>query len=547
MEELQVRNVAIYIRWSTEDQGDGTTLDVQMDACKSYILSQGWSYRDNLVYIDDGISGGTTDRPALTRLRQAVGRGEVDCVVVYKLDRLSRSVLDMVKLVLEEWEGRCYVKSAREPIDTLTPTGKMFFYQLMSFAEWERNVIKERTFSGKLRRAQEGHNPGLILPYGLVQGSDGTVQQDPAKAAAIRRMFELYLGGSGFGVIAATLDAEGFPPPKGATWSKPSISDMLRNPAYMGALVYGREKMVKGKRVPRQPLVVRENIFPAIVSSEVFEAVQNVRADRPGVQRQQGTGRTLGSQSLLTGLLRCRCGAAATGKAIKKANGVTYLYYLCGARQHGSHRCPSGNLRQEDLDNLVVSQLLHLYRSKQAKEAILNQMAGDVSRRYEEATARKAAAEERLKRLDDSERRLKGLFLEGPMSLDEYRQLQAELNSKLHEARDQHEKALAAESDAKTSLQTYRHNTVLLDRINDWEVLTLRERKQLLRHFVQQVVAYRDRTSDEFTCDITWKWLVPDVPAETVQVASVERPVERHREAARKRARVVGRFASNEQ
>ncbi|HWI53053.1 MAG TPA: recombinase family protein, partial [Symbiobacteriaceae bacterium] len=158
--------VAIYIRWSTEDQGEGTTLDVQMEACQAFILSQGWSVAPERIYIDDGISGGTLERPALSRLRSAISQGFVDCVVVYKLDRLSRSVVDMVRLVLDEWEGHCCIKSAREPIDTLTQTGRLFFYQLMSFAEWERSVIRERTFAGKLRRAQEGKNPGITAAYG---------------------------------------------------------------------------------------------------------------------------------------------------------------------------------------------------------------------------------------------------------------------------------------------------------------------------------------------------------------------------------------------
>jgi site-specific DNA recombinase len=118
-EERPIRGdrVGIYIRWSTEDQGEGTTLAVQREACQSYIHSQGWTPSDALTFVDDGISGGTVDRPALTRLRAAVRAGEVDCVVVYKLDRLSRSVVDMVKLVLEEWDGHCYLKSAREPLE----------------------------------------------------------------------------------------------------------------------------------------------------------------------------------------------------------------------------------------------------------------------------------------------------------------------------------------------------------------------------------------------------------------------------------------------
>ncbi|HYG59811.1 MAG TPA: recombinase family protein, partial [Symbiobacteriaceae bacterium] len=194
---MDPNKVAIYIRWSTEDQGEGTTLDVQLDACRAYMVSQGWSFREDLVYVDDGVSGATMERPALGRLRGTVARGLVECVVVYKLDRLSRSVLDMLKLVLEEWDGRCHVKSAREPIDTLTPTGKMFFYQLMSFAEWERSVIRDRMHSGRVRRAQQGRSPGAPLPHGYIKQADGAIAIDEAAAMAVRRIFRLYLSGLG--------------------------------------------------------------------------------------------------------------------------------------------------------------------------------------------------------------------------------------------------------------------------------------------------------------------------------------------------------------
>ncbi|HWI52739.1 MAG TPA: recombinase family protein, partial [Symbiobacteriaceae bacterium] len=86
MKEIRPDHVAIYIRWSTEDQGEGTTLDVQMDGCKACLGIQGWQFTSDLVFIDDGYSGGSLDRPALTRLRRLVSRGGIDCVVVYKLD-----------------------------------------------------------------------------------------------------------------------------------------------------------------------------------------------------------------------------------------------------------------------------------------------------------------------------------------------------------------------------------------------------------------------------------------------------------------------------
>jgi len=117
--------VAIYIRWSTEDQTEGTTLDVQTDGCSHFVKSQGWIVNPNLVFIDDGYSGGNLDRPALAKMRKQILAGQIDCVVTFKIDRLSRNVVDTVNLVLREWENRCYFKSAREAIDTSDPADKI--------------------------------------------------------------------------------------------------------------------------------------------------------------------------------------------------------------------------------------------------------------------------------------------------------------------------------------------------------------------------------------------------------------------------------------
>ena len=127
-QEIAPHKVSMYIRWSTDDQGSGTTLEVQQEGCKHYILSQGWQVREDLIFIDDGYSGGNLVRPGMAKLRQMVQDGLIDCVVVYKLDRLSRSVLDTVTLVMEEWEGKAYLKSAKEPVDNSTPLGRQFFF-----------------------------------------------------------------------------------------------------------------------------------------------------------------------------------------------------------------------------------------------------------------------------------------------------------------------------------------------------------------------------------------------------------------------------------
>jgi site-specific DNA recombinase len=152
------RAVAVYIRWSTEEQTEGTTLEVQRERCSLFIRSQGWEHDPQLTFIDDGYSGGTLNRPALTRLRAAVRAGQVDCVVSYSIDRLSRNLADIVALVQKEWAGRAVFRSASQPISTDegNPAGQLIFNMLASFAEFERGLIRERTFSGLVRRAQEG-------------------------------------------------------------------------------------------------------------------------------------------------------------------------------------------------------------------------------------------------------------------------------------------------------------------------------------------------------------------------------------------------------
>jgi DNA invertase Pin-like site-specific DNA recombinase len=102
--------------------------------------------------------------------RSPWGEGLVTCVVVYEPDRLSRTVLDTVTLVLQEWDGVCSVRSTREPVNTTNPAGSILFYMLASFAEWERSTIRERTMSGKTKRAPAGEEPWLSPALWLYQG-----------------------------------------------------------------------------------------------------------------------------------------------------------------------------------------------------------------------------------------------------------------------------------------------------------------------------------------------------------------------------------------
>lgn len=544
-EQIRLDRVAIYIRWSTEDQGEGTTLDVQTEACKAFIISQGWKFREELIFVDDGVSGAAMDRPALKKLRALVQRREVDCVVVYKLDRLSRSVLDMLKLVMEEWDGRCAVKSAREPIDTMTPTGKMFFYQLMSFAEWERSVIRDRMFSGRLRRAQEGKSPGFPMPFGYTRVSGGPILQDPAAAPVVRRIYQLYLAGHGYRMIAKLLDHEGAPTPTGGKWVEGSVLRILTNPAYMGRLVFGKTRRIKGKVVnAKEPHVVKDGVFPAIINRDEWEAVEQVRAGRSAPGREEASGRAHSSDHLLTGLLKCSCGRSVTGIAFS-TRGSEYRYYICsGAQATGNHVCPCGNIKQPDLDDVVVGKLLTLFRTPEAKRRLVEQLTVEVKAVHERCAASLQAAEAEVRRLEESEKRLKRMLLDDRLTVEEYRQLQGELNEQLAEARGALRGSRKAEEGAREALNRDTQSTLLYDRIDEWEVLTVTERKQLLRQFVSQVTVFRDKKTDAITCEICWKWAPVEGAESGPEVWTPDRDYSRIKEFAAGRQRVGGRFVA---
>ncbi|HYG59809.1 MAG TPA: recombinase family protein, partial [Symbiobacteriaceae bacterium] len=277
----------------------------------------------------------------------------------------------------------------------------------------------------------------------------------------------------------------------------PSVGRILRNPAYAGRLVYGRTRIKGGRKVAAdEPLVVRDGFYPPIVSPEEFAAAEAARAQRPGVGRQQGTGRSLGSQALLSGLLRCPCGRACTSISLT-ARGVAYRYYACGGAQNtGAHLCAAGNMRQELLDSTVTERLLALFRGREARERLLGRLSQSMGDRMQELAAAKEAAGREVRRLEESERRLRGLFIDGKLRVEEFRTLAADVADRISRAQSLLREAEAAEAGARRAIP--------LERVDEWEALAPVERKQLLRQFVRRVTADRDRESGEITCEIDW-------------------------------------------
>ena len=233
---MVVAKAAMYIRWSTEDQGQGTTLEVQVENCRRYCDGQGWYVPDDMILIDDGYSGGNLHRPALTRLRKMVATGQVDTVIVYRLDRLSRNLADATNLVDREFKNRALVRSATEDVSPEVDEGWLNYSFRAAFADYERRIIRQRTLSGKVKRLQQGRKVHGRAPYGWRHTAKaGVLEIHPEAATVVRQLFmKCAYENMGAPALARWANEQGIPSPQGSKWHQGALRRMLRNPVYGG-------------------------------------------------------------------------------------------------------------------------------------------------------------------------------------------------------------------------------------------------------------------------------------------------------------------------
>ena len=497
-ETVDRHRVATYIRWSTDEQSDGTTLEVQRDACRLFIESQGWVFREDLLFIDDGCSGGTLDRPGLNRLRKAVEAGRVGCVVVYKLDRLSRSVLDTVKLVLEEWDGVCFIRSTREPIDTASPTGAIFFYMLASYAEWERSIIRERTMSGKIRRAQQGKNPGFTPPYGYARGAEaGQLMVDEAEAVLVRRIYREFIGGKGAHTIAGGLNADGLRPRRAKAWHYSTILAMLSNPVYMGVLRYGMTTLTskaQRKQVGKARLTFEEarhahveGAVPVIIPAEEYEKAQRIRASRQAVVGA----RARGADFLLTGIARCKCGATIRGDGREKTGDKRY-YRCSGNVASNLNRCGCTLMLASRLDEAVVGAVRAALAPGQ-RGSLLAGWQAEASRKRAAVAAEVEQVRGALVLVEKKRARVGADYVGGDLPAKLYAAHVEELEREeegLGLALSGLEERLSQLSAAGVDLGEFEE---LAQRVDSWEALGPEEQKQVLRFVIARCEVFRKK------------------------------------------------------
>ncbi len=327
----KVRRCAVYTRKSSEEGLDQSfnSLDAQREACEAYIKSQaheGWKLVKT-AYDDGGFSGGSMDRPALQRLLADLVRGLVDVIVVYKIDRLTRSLADFARIVETlDRQGASFV-SITQQFNTTTSMGRLTLNVLLSFAQFEREVTGERIRDKIAASKRRGMWMGGNLPLGY-DVRDRELVVNEAEAVTVRYLLQRYaeLGTvpalmsetSRRGIVSKLWTSTTGKTRGGAAYSRGALYYLLRNPIYVGRIAH-RGATYTGRH-------------PSIVPQELWDRVQAMLTDS-----RQGQARASGSSepSALSGLLYDDRGNRMSPSHVRKADGRRYRYYISQALLQG--------------------------------------------------------------------------------------------------------------------------------------------------------------------------------------------------------------------
>jgi site-specific DNA recombinase len=386
--------VALYLRVSSEEQRDRETIEIQREFLEQYCRLYGLEIAG--VYADDGVSGTVPlhERPGGRQLLQDARESKFAAVIVAKLDRLGRSLLVIVD-AHDRLDGTgVTLRSGREPIDTSNPSGRLIFQMLASFAEYDRENIRERTQAGLHRAFRRGKHMGRI-PYGYRANEDAQLEIVEEEAKIVRDIIANIAGGATLYAEAKRLNDLGIPAPgarygsaerkPGRLWQSKTLSNIVYQSAYVGV---HRVKINDGKDViEREVPIILEHAGlrdQALATLSENRRYHNRKSDR---------------HYLLAGLVRCaHCGYGCSGHATW-SKGKRYSYYVCIAKWPA--KAPSASphkppyVKAEWLEETVWADVRRFLDNP-----------GEVLERVREQMGTEDDAEEIEKRREDLEKRL---------------------------------------------------------------------------------------------------------------------------------------------
>src|SRR5271166_2329403 len=512
-----MKMAAIYARVSSEQQREEKTIASQTASLIEFAKTRSLEVPTEWVFEDEGYSGATLERPGLERVRDLAAEGQIQVVLAYSPDRLSRKYAYQILLIEE------LAKHGVETVFVNAPQGTSAEDQLLvqfqgMIAEYERAQILERSRRGKRHRAKSGEVSVLSgAPYGYLyvrktEETPAFYQIDAAEAEIVRLAYDNYTAkGLSIGAIARLLREMGLPTRHRVTrWERSVVWAILRNPAYKGTACFNktqvgqRQKVTKPFRLsgravhgekscsherPRDEWI--EIPVPAIVGEETFA----LAAERLANNKRFAPRRTI-EPSIVQGLVSCRkCGYALSRTSTRSSARKIHYYRCIGSdawRHLGGAVCDSRPIRQDLLDEIVWQEVIRLIEDPALIQAELGRRL-DAARAAEPTKRRQEALERELTRIRKSIERLVTAYQEDLLPLDELRRRMPELRAREQSMRAELQAILDQAADRMSFLRLAETLTAFLQRLHESaQSLEIADRQKIVRLLVKDILVDND-------------------------------------------------------
>jgi site-specific DNA recombinase len=477
-----MNETGIYVRVSTEEQAqEGFSVRAQEQKLSDYARIKDWKIYK--IYADEGISGKDIEgRPAVKELIADVESGKIKNVLVFKIDRLTRSTADLIFLVDTFNKYNCAFNSLLESIDTHTPSGRMFLKIIGIFAEFERENIIERTKVGVERKVKEGYSLCTAqASYGYDRAIGERIQTiNEAEAEIVREVFEMFVtGGETLTNIARLLNLRGVKTKCDKCWDSSKIRRLLKNSNYIGNVRHHtrdpkRETHYDGLHEP----ILDEEIF--IAANELLEKNTRTSITKPP-----------DNEKYFSGFLVCAdCGyklkTYATFKQLK-AKKQKAIGYVCPNRTLKTCNAPS--MSHKKAEAAFLEYLSRIADFEPPQEDITTE---------QKSTKNIIVYENKLKALDAKDKETLNLYVSNELSFDEYRRLRNMIEADRVVINAEIERIkLPSEPESN-----FTKDDIILNLRENWELLTDSEKRTFLRNFVERIVIQNTKNKGCYFGDV---------------------------------------------
>ena len=517
--EKRRKLIAIYCRVSTEEQSEnGYSIDEQERLLEEWCKKMG--YVIYKCYSDRGISGkNIKDRPALKELLSDAKAGKFDMVISWKINRVSRKLEDVLKIVNLLEKNNITFKSYSEPFETDTPAGRMQFQMMALIGEFERGTIAQNVKMGMIAKAKSGNwCGGRVLGYDLVPNNSpeeekkgkNKLEINEKEAEIVRFIFNEYSKGKGYKAITNQINKLGYKTKKGNNFSVGSIRDILTNPVYIGEIRYNvRQNWSEKRRRNINPNPIRvKGKHEAIIDRELWDKVQLILESKKGKPS-----RIYDGEYPLTGILRCpKCGAgmviSRTTNTLADGTKKRIAYYCCGNwKNKGTSVCNSNTIRVDKANEYVFKKIEELVSNEAMIKAVVKNINKERKDKVKPAKRLLGDIDKELEKLDKRKRKIFEAYEDDILTKEEFQTRKNELNEKIRTLEEEKKPLLNTISEEVSEEIPYEFIKDIL--MNFSKILnssvSREQQKKLLHMIISEITMNESREIDSIKLNINDK------------------------------------------